>query len=42
MARFGGGWDWKLGVMIGGTSIILELIFGSVRITLKSKNRGAA
>lgn len=31
-ARFGGGWRWKLGVSIGGKTVILDLLFGMVRI----------
>lgn len=31
-ARFGGGWRWKLGVSIGGGTVILDLLFGMVRI----------
>lgn len=36
MARFGGGWDWKLGVSIGGREIIADLLLGSVRVTLEA------
>lgn len=33
-ARFGGGWAWKVGISVGpsGRSIIIDLLFGSVRI----------
>ncbi len=31
-ARFGGGWRWKIGISVGGSSIIIDLLFGSVRI----------
>lgn len=34
-ARFGGGWRYKLGVDIGSRSILINLIFGIVRITRK-------
>jgi len=37
MGRFGGGWNFKLGIMIGGSTIIIDLIFGSIRISLKRK-----
>lgn len=30
--RFGGGWNWKLGVMIGGTTVILDILIFSIRI----------
>lgn len=35
MGRFGGGWNFKLGLMIGSGSIIIDLIFGSIRINWK-------
>lgn len=31
-ARFGGGWKYKLGIDIGGRTIILNLVFGMIRI----------
>lgn len=31
-ARFGGGWNYKLGIDIGGSTIILNLIWGMIRI----------
>lgn len=31
-SRFGGGWNWKLGVSVGGRSVIVDLLFGIVRI----------
>lgn len=30
--RWGGGWDWKLGVAIGGRTVLLELLWWQVRI----------
>lgn len=36
-ARFGGGWNYKLGISIAGRTIILDLLFGIVRISLESK-----
>lgn len=27
-ARFGGGWRWKLGVCVGSTTVLVELLFG--------------
>jgi len=35
MARFGGGWDYKLGIAVSGRTIIVDLLFGSVRIELR-------
>ena len=32
-ARFGGGWGYKLGVDVGGSTVILNLLFGMVRIS---------
>lgn len=32
MGRFGGGWDYKLGVMIGSRSFILDILLGTIRI----------
>lgn len=31
-ARFGGGWKYALGIEIGGSSIIINLLFGMIRI----------
>lgn len=31
--RFGGGWNWSLGFRAGSTTVILELLFGIIRIT---------
>lgn len=31
MGRFGGGWDYKLGLQIGGRTLILDWGFGSFR-----------
>lgn len=33
-ARFGGGWNWKLGVSVGGSTILVDLLFGTIRINL--------
>ena len=37
--RFGGGWHWKLGILWGGNSCILELVFGYIRITWRDPKR---
>lgn len=31
-ARFGGGWKYALGIEIGGDTIIINLLFGMIRI----------
>lgn len=31
--RFGGGWTYKLGIDVGGSTVILNLIYGMIRIT---------
>lgn len=33
MGRFGGGWNWQLGINFSATTIILYLLFGYVRIS---------
>lgn len=37
MGRFGGGWNWELGVSIGRASVILNLLYGMVRISKPSR-----
>jgi hypothetical protein len=32
MGRFGGGWNWKVGVMVGGRTVIISLLVLDVRI----------
>lgn len=32
MGRFGGGWNWELGFVAGGRTIILNLLVSSLRI----------
>lgn len=32
MGRFGGGWQYKLGIDIGGSTVILNLLIASLRI----------
>jgi hypothetical protein len=32
--RFGGGWKYSIGVNIGGKTVMLNLLFGSLRITV--------
>ncbi|MGU3661069.1 hypothetical protein [Methylobacterium fujisawaense] len=35
-ARFGAGWRYRLGVSIGGTTVMLDLLFGMVRLHWES------
>jgi hypothetical protein len=35
MGRFGGGWDYKLGIDIGGSCVIINLVWGLIRINFK-------
>lgn len=37
LGRFGGGWQYKFGIAIGGRTVILDLIWGSLRITFPSR-----
>lgn len=30
--RFGGGWNWKLGFQAGGSTLIISLLVGDLRI----------
>lgn len=34
LGRFGGGWNWKVGFQIGGRTLIISLLIGSIRIEL--------
>ena len=36
-ARFGGGWKYKLGIDVGGKTILIHLLFGSIRISWHKK-----
>ncbi len=36
-ARFGGGWRYKLGIDIGGSTVIINLVFGMIRISKDRK-----
>lgn len=33
--RFGGGWKYKLGIDMGGSTVILNLLYGMIRISIK-------
>ena len=34
LGRFGGGWNWKLGIQIGGNTILLSLLICEVTISI--------
>jgi hypothetical protein len=36
-SRFGGGWDMELGIQIGGSSIIINMLVCSIRIDKEVK-----
>ena len=38
MGRFGGGWNYKLGVQVGVTTVIVSLILFSVSLTWPSSD----
>ena len=31
MGRFGGGWNWEVGIQVGGSTLIVNLLIASVR-----------
>ena len=35
MGRFGGGWNYSLGIRQGGNTILIDLMFGSIVLTWK-------
>lgn len=35
LGRFGGGWNWSLGIRWSKRTILIDLIFGSIRIQLR-------
>lgn len=35
--RFGGGWNWKLGIDVGGTTVIVNLLVATLRIQRVAK-----
>lgn len=35
MGRFGAGWDWRIGVQWGGSSMIISLLVAELRINFK-------
>ena len=38
MGRFGGGWRWKLGILVGKKQIALDLIVGSINFNWYGRN----
>lgn len=40
MGRFGGGWNWVLGLQIGGKTLIINILVCSVRIAWTTKTTG--
>lgn len=38
MGRFGGGWNWKLGVQVGATTWIFNLLIATVRVNFKKRS----
>lgn len=41
MGRFGGGWNWKVGVQVGSTTVILSLLVAEVTFRIKKKEVAA-
>jgi hypothetical protein len=37
MGRFGGGWNWNVGVQVGGSTVILNLLVCSLRFDRKRR-----
>jgi hypothetical protein len=35
--RFGGGWNWVLGIQLGGRTMIVNLLICSIRFDLKKE-----
>ena len=36
-ARFGAGWNWKLGISVGHNSMMVDLLFGTIWIFWRRK-----
>lgn len=39
MGRFGGGWKYKLGITIGGTTVLVDLFIMSFRFSRKEESK---
>lgn len=37
MGRFGGGWDWKLGFQVGGSTLLISLLVAELRVQLEKR-----
>lgn len=37
MGRFGGGWNWRLGVQVGGTTVLFALVVLTVSIAYREE-----
>lgn len=37
MGRFGGGWNWKLGLQVGAGTIILNLLIATLRFDWEAR-----
>ena len=35
--RFGGGWNWIVGIEVGGSTVILNLLILSIRFSVRAK-----
>ena len=40
MGRFGGGWNWKLGIQVGSTTAIVSLLVMELRFSLLPRQGG--
>lgn len=36
-ARFGAGWKYRIGIDIGGTTVMVNLLFGMIRFSMDRK-----
>lgn len=41
MGRFGGGWNWKLGVQIGGGTALFSLLIAELSVTVHKAKKGS-
>ena len=39
--RFGGGWNWKLGFQVGGSTVIVNLLVCSLTVSLAARTAAA-
>lgn len=35
MGRFGGGWNWKLGIQVGGSTALISLLIAELTLSIK-------